>query len=451
MLLHSCRHSDFWAGTPYERARPRLELDALGAVSELPRPPQGPRKRVRLRVQNGHLKMLQENLRRTLQHRLPVFLYLAAVVTLAVALIYFGWVRTWSSVYLPRMYPPFADMRGFQGAISLVEQGYDPRSPPWEFDQPLVWITIGKMLNFSSEPWLIAECAALVFCFVGLCAFLLFCYPSFGLLASLVSTSTLLGIERGNTDLVIFCLLFLAATWFPNRWSSLPLLLATLLKLFPIFALTGMFIKRQFILFAASLAGAVAIFAYLWDQLADIHSRVPVECALSFGLPSITDCFIQRGFPPWEPWALFAALGFAVLTLTYYFSKLDAATLEDDAAFDLLLVGAPIYVGTFMVASNFDYRLIFLILCIPFLQRRPFPFARTLIVVMLIAMNERLVSAWLPKGWVVVQLAKSAIFVVLSAYLLALAWAALASLDAKRKLIAANGTAELTPIEPPGP
>jgi hypothetical protein len=403
--------------------------------------------------------MLQENLRRTLQHRLPVFLYLAAVVTLAVALIYFGWVRTWSSVYLPRMYPPFADMRGFQGAISSLEHGYDPRitnwGDPWgrPFDYPLFWITIGKTLNFSSEPWFIAECAALVFCFVGLCAFLLFCYPSFGLLASLVSTSTLLGIERCNVDLLVFCLLFLAATWIPNRWSPLPLLLATLLKLYPVFALTGMFIKRQFTLLAASLAGAVAIFAYLWDQLADIHSRVPVECALSFGLPSITDCFIQRGFPPWEPWALFAALGFAVLTLTYYFSKLDAATLKDDPAFDLLLVGAPIYVGTFMVASNFDYRLIFLILCIPFLQRRPFPFARTLIVVMLIAMNERLASAWLPKGWwgVVVQLAKSAIFVVLSAYLLALVWAALVSLDAKRKLIAANGTAKLTPIEPPGP
>src|SRR5262249_60501252 len=25
--------------------------------------------------------------------------------------VYFGWVRTWSSVYVPTMYPPFADMR----------------------------------------------------------------------------------------------------------------------------------------------------------------------------------------------------------------------------------------------------------------------------------------------------------------------------------------------------
>jgi hypothetical protein len=344
-------------------------------------------------------------------------------------------------------------MRGVQEAISSVEHGHDLRrwgDDLWPyFDYPLIWITIGKMLNFSSEPWFIAECASLVFCFVGLCAFLLFCYPSFGLLASLVSTSTLLGIERGNIDLVVFCLLFLAATWIPNRWSPLPLLLATSLKLYPVFALTGMFIKRQFTLFAASLAGAVAIFAYLWYQLADIHSTIPVACWLSYGIPSITDCFVRRGLPPWELWALFAGLGFAMLILTYYFRKSYAATLKDDPAFNLLLVGAPIYVGTFMVASNFDYRLIFLILCIPFLQRRPFPFARTLIVVMLIAMNESLVRAWLPAYLVVVQLAKSAIFAVLTAYLLALVWAALASLDTKRKLIAAN--AELTASEPPSP
>jgi hypothetical protein len=38
-----------------------------------------------------------------------------------------------------------------------------------------------------------------------------------------------------------------------------------------------------------------------------------------------------------------------------------------------MLVGAAIYVGTFMLSANWDYRLIFLIFCIPFLQHRPFP------------------------------------------------------------------------------
>jgi len=41
--------------------------------------------------------------------------------------VYFGWVRTWSSVYVPSTYPPFADMRVILGAVRSVKHGYDPR------------------------------------------------------------------------------------------------------------------------------------------------------------------------------------------------------------------------------------------------------------------------------------------------------------------------------------
>ena len=112
------------------------------------------------------------------------------------------------------MYPPFADMRAIQGAVISVEHGYEPRTTnlgdPWRrsFNYPTLWIAIGKVLNFTDERWFMTICSTLVLCFIGLCAVLIFRYPSFGLLASLVSTSTLLAVERGNIDLVIFCLLF---------------------------------------------------------------------------------------------------------------------------------------------------------------------------------------------------------------------------------------------------
>ena len=61
-----------------------------------------------------------------LQRRAPFFLYVAVTVTLAGCVVYFGWVRTWSSVYVPTMYPPFADMRVIRGAVRSVEQGLRP-------------------------------------------------------------------------------------------------------------------------------------------------------------------------------------------------------------------------------------------------------------------------------------------------------------------------------------
>jgi len=375
-----------------------------------------------------------------LQRRAPFFLYVAVTVTLAGCVIYFGWVRTWSSVYVPSMYPPFADMRVIQGAVRSVEHGYDPRianvGDPWRrrFNYPMLWIAIGKALNFANERWFIAICAALVVCFIGLCAVLTFLYPSFGLLASLVSTSTLLGMERGNIDLAVFCLLFCTTLWIPRRWSPIPLLLATLLKLYPVLALSAMFIRRQFLLFAASLAAAVAIFAYLWGQLAAIRSNTPTSCLISYGIPSIHACLTRFGWRFWQFVVLLTATGLATLGLAYSFSRSDAVQQKQDLAFDLMLVGAAIYVGTFILSSNWDYRLIFLIFCIPFLQQRPFPCARAVILVMLPAMNETLLTYWFGvTGLIVAQLAKTVIFAVLSAYLLALAWGTLASFYAKPK------------------
>ena len=378
-----------------------------------------------------------------MRRRVPFFLYLAAIVALAGSIAYLGWVRTWASVHVPAMYPPFADMRAIQGAVISVEHGFNPRvsnlGDPWRrpFNYPTLWIAIGKTLNLTNNKWFILICTALVACFAGICAFLIFRFPSYGLLASLVSTATLLGIERGNIDLLVFCLLLPAALWIPKRWSPMPLLLATLLKLYPVFALSALFIRRQFRLFAASLAVAVAIFGYLWDQLAELRSTTPVYCLISYGVPSVTACFAVFRLPTWLLVMTLAEFGYAMLVLAYYFSKSDAAKPRQETEFNLMLVGAAIYIGTFLVVSNWDYRLIFLILCIPFLQTKPFPLARALIVVILVAMNETLVTYWLRRpGLIVVGLAKLAIFSVLGAYLLALAWAALASLHAKPNPVA---------------
>jgi hypothetical protein len=203
------------------------------------------------------------------------------------------------------MYPAFADMRHIQRTVISVEQGFDPRvsnpGDPWHrlFNQPMLWVAIGKALNFTEESRFILICATLVLCFAGVCASLVFRFPSFGLLASLVSTATLLGIERANSDLVIFCLIFPVALWLPKFWSPIPVLLGTLLKLFPVFVLGALLIKRQSRLFAISLAAAAAIFVYLWDQLAAIRSNTQVACWLSYGFPTVTLCFAEFRLPFW--------------------------------------------------------------------------------------------------------------------------------------------------------
>src|SRR5262245_2228967 len=121
-------------------------------------------------------------MRHVLQRRAPFFLYVAVTVTLASCVVYFGWVGTWSSVYVPARDPPSADIDVIPGAVRSVDHGYDARmanvGDPWQrrFNYPMLWIAIGKALNFTNERWFIAICAALVFCFIVLCAILLFLY-----------------------------------------------------------------------------------------------------------------------------------------------------------------------------------------------------------------------------------------------------------------------------------
>ena len=57
-------------------------------------------------VESKPVEALQKNMGHVVQRRAPFFLYVAVTVTLAGCVVYFGWVRTWSSVYVPSMYPP---------------------------------------------------------------------------------------------------------------------------------------------------------------------------------------------------------------------------------------------------------------------------------------------------------------------------------------------------------
>jgi hypothetical protein len=46
-----------------------------------------------------------------------------------------------------------------------------------KFNYPMLWVTIGRALNLTDE-------ARFIFSFVGVCAFLIYRFPSLGLLAS---------------------------------------------------------------------------------------------------------------------------------------------------------------------------------------------------------------------------------------------------------------------------
>ena len=51
-----------------------------------------------------------------------------------------------------------------------------------------------------------------------------------------------------------------------------------------------------------------------------------------------------------------------------FLSKRFTFTEPDSRAKQMFLIGSCVYVGTFVLSSNFDYRLVFLILCVPYVM-----------------------------------------------------------------------------------
>jgi hypothetical protein len=63
-------------------------------------------------------------------------------------------MKTWTLLQVPAMYPPFADLRTVQGALTSIARGFDPQitnpGDPWSrpMNYPMVWIKIAKTFDF---------------------------------------------------------------------------------------------------------------------------------------------------------------------------------------------------------------------------------------------------------------------------------------------------------------
>jgi hypothetical protein len=207
------------------------------------------------------------------------------------------------------------------------------------------------------------------------------------------SPAVMLGVERGNVDILLFALVVLAVLLFrrSERWSVLThglLLLAAILKLFPIFAIGVLFRQpRRRVLIG--LGAVVFLFAlYLFAIRADLRTlaRVtPQPDTFSYGLliaakwfaagtSAVTSLIHPR---EWQAALLLLVVGASLLAQRGGRIHLPRATgPAAQRDLDLFVAGAGVYVCSYALARNFDYRLVFLLLTIPQLlhwtrDRRP--------------------------------------------------------------------------------
>jgi hypothetical protein len=316
----------------------------------------------------------------------------AAIALLALGRV-IGWDSTWRAFGVTPLQPPFFDMHVINDYAACAAKGVDAYSPEAcnadNFNIPPTWLWLGFLgIGGSDSSWV----SAAVIAATGIVAVLLFRGRSwsYGVVAltAIISPSVMMGVERGNLDLLILALVGSAALIYEERRAGRAcaafafLGLGVALKLFPMFciSLVSRFSRQTFI-FASAIAALSLIYLDMtMKYIVLIRRNVPTTFILSYGYKAIflgvDHMRSEAGLIPiglantWLPAFTAAAVLICAAALAgkSFRNGRKFCSVDRSSAGTAFLFGAGIYCGTYLLGTNFIYRLMFLLLCVPQLQ-----------------------------------------------------------------------------------
>jgi glycosyl transferase family 87 len=316
-----------------------------------------------------------------------------AVYLLAIAAGRRWWhVDLWPILGVPPGPSLFFDARNLTAAWECQRLGYDPlyESPCDPWGRPLMYL----------RPWLLLTPLGLDQSHTVAFAVVLIVtmFVSFALLVGRVSGGTgvalavavcspavMLAVERANMDVALFSLITASILLWRARGRLADVLSPTLVllgataKIYPVFALPAFVMTRRPPAARAALLCIAAFAVYVTYSFRDVAHAAAIATQgeeLSYGariLPAHLYHAIgaDRWAGPAAAKQLIAVVPLAVIATALFVWVKRRLPRADEEAFPAtgslvaLHAGALIYLGTFALANNFDYRLVFLLLTLP--------------------------------------------------------------------------------------
>jgi len=305
-----------------------------------------------------------------------------------------GWDPTWRSLDVTPLQPPFFDMRVVTDYAACASKGFDAYIPhscnPANFNIPPIWLWLGFFgIDGSHSTWL---SVGIITAALGVMVALLKGRSAAdGALAlvAILSPAVMMGVERGNLDLLILALVGAAALTYEEQragrtsWAGVIIGLAIVLKLFPMFCVAvgvRRFNWRTFTFVSGVAVFSLAYLAAISEYIPLIRRNVPTTFMLSYGYKTpflgLDRMRTEAGLSAlaladtWVPItaAILTLLLAAAITLIIFRYGRFFCMVTNDVAGTAFLFGSGIYCGTFLLGTNFIYRLMFLLLCLPQFQ-----------------------------------------------------------------------------------
>ena len=322
-------------------------------------------------------------------------LLLLAVLVLYVAALQYPHFTTyaprWQRMGILVSPVPFADMRSLTSAWECTRQGQpvlelnhcDPLG--WRpANYPTIWLRLSFLGLGQGDTTALGIAVGLAF----LASVFVLAGPlslAEGLVwsALVTSPSVMLGVNRGNVDILLFALLVLALAALAREGRSaravgcLLIELAAFLKLFPVFASAAVLQwrrRRALLAFGALLVTFAAYAVAVRHELETIRRVVPRGIELSYGAGVVVDAlrrtYGEHAFLVRDRPAAIAVLAAATLLLALACAVIAERRRryepEPSTRLPWLWAGAALYIGTWALTENsFDYRLAFCLFMVP--------------------------------------------------------------------------------------
>ena len=321
-------------------------------------------------------------------------------ILLALLIFYFSlyldtWPNFWGNLKIPPNHVPFSDYKAHLLFLQCQELGININSQECTLipkgnaninTHPRIWIYLFNILNLK-DPFMYNM--SIITLFTLYFYVLTKVFKKFQnklskiiFIIILFSTTNFILIERLSTDLIIFLLVYFILNIKNKISQSLLIFFGFLLKFYPIFLISLLIEKKKYI-FIFIIIFTIFIFLFYIEEIQLINKNI-IEMALPIAYGSRTmlkafyhlsleyDLFVNdKNMNLFRYIVVLAFFTYSFILILVGYNSQYTSNIKNrlDKYF---LAGATIYVGTYIIGANADYRLIFLIFTVPYITTLEF-------------------------------------------------------------------------------